>query len=91
LACDLIEPLRASVDVWVWELFRSRELRADHFSEDKGACLLGKAGRAVFYAHWSREVKPLSRWLRQRCAALARSLRGQGGGMFSDDSEDEPS
>lgn len=91
LASDLIEPLRAVVDVWVWSLFRSRDLRDDHFSQDKGACLLGKAGRAVFYAQWSREVKPLRRWLRQRCAVLVRQLRGQGAGVFSDDQEDEPS
>jgi CRISP-associated protein Cas1 len=50
LASDLIEPLRPAVDLWVWELLRSRTLREEHFSQDNGACLLGKAGRQSFYA-----------------------------------------
>jgi CRISPR-associated protein Cas1 len=92
LASDLIEPLRASVDAWVWSLVRDRSLRAEHFTFDKsgqGACLLGKAGRAVFYASWAREVKPLRRWLRRTTAALARTLRDEGALSFSQDTEDE--
>ena len=52
LASDLIEPLRAAVDEWAWDLLRERKLREDHFTSDKGACLLGKAGRDVFYGEW---------------------------------------
>jgi CRISPR-associated protein Cas1 len=90
LASDLIEPLRAEVDLWVWTLFRERTLREDHFTLDKGACLLGKAGRQAFYAAWSAQVKPLRRWLRLRCAALARVLRDEGVGLIeSEPGEDE--
>ena len=80
LASDLIEPLRPSVDLWVWELLRSRSLREDHFSTTPatGACLLGKAGRAEFYATWERSSKPLRRWLRLQTRQLARQLRSQG-------------
>ena len=52
LASDLIEPLRPALDLWVWELLRSRTLREEHFNHDKGACLLGKTGRQMFYADW---------------------------------------
>jgi len=90
LACDLIEPLRASVDLWVWELLRSRRLREEHFSFDHGACLLGKAGRSIYHAAWAQEARPLRRWLRQRAADLARHLRGEGlAWVESDPADDE--
>lgn len=78
LASDLIEPLRPAIDLWVWELLRSRTLREDHFSLDKGACLLGKAGRAIYYAEWEKQSAPWRRWLRGQCQTLARNLRQQG-------------
>ena len=50
LACDLMEPHRPGVDIWVWQLFRSETLRPEHFGRDgAGACPLGKAGRSRFY------------------------------------------
>ncbi|NRT58045.1 CRISPR-associated endonuclease Cas1 [Sphaerotilus uruguayifluvii] len=99
LASDLIEPLRAEVDAWVAALLRDRTLREDHFTLPEapgGACLLGKAGRQIFYARWAGEaVRPLRRWLRWRSAALARVLRAQGladlalGGADSGPDDDE--
>jgi CRISPR-associated protein Cas1 len=69
MACDLVEPWRPWVDLWVWRQFRDRGLRAEHFGADgAGACLLGKAGRAHFYA----EYAPLQQRLG---AALARQAR----------------
>lgn len=78
LASDLIEPLRPLADAWVWQLFRSGRLRAEHFSTDKSACLLAKAGRGHFYANWESFARLPRRWLRLRCWALARSLRSEG-------------
>ena len=78
LACDLIEPLRPAIDLWIWELLRSRTLREDHFSMDKGACLLGKAGRAIYYSEWEKNSAPWRRWLRLQCQGLARGLRQSG-------------
>lgn len=78
LASDLIEPLRPAVDAWVWSEFRNGQLRGDHFRFDKGACLLGKAGRAHFHAAWDRFAVLPRRWLRRRCALLARQLRTEG-------------
>jgi CRISPR-associated protein Cas1 len=89
LASDLIEPLRPQADLWVWERFRSRELREDHFTTDRGACLLGKAGRAAFYATWQRDARPHSRWLRAATRLLARTLREEGRGLVEPDPADE--
>lgn len=78
LACDLIEPLRPRIDAWVRGLFRERMLRVEHFKTDKGACLLGKAGRERFHAAWESYAGVPRRWLRRRCTALAAALRGCG-------------
>lgn len=90
LASDLIEPLRPAIDLWVWQLLRSETLRPDHFTTDKAACLLGKAGRAIYYVEWERAHKPWQRWLRAQCQALARALRQQGELWLADpDVEDD--
>ncbi|HMZ30734.1 MAG TPA: CRISPR-associated endonuclease Cas1, partial [Thauera aminoaromatica] len=78
LACDLIEPLRPAVDDWIWRQFNTAQLRPEHFGTDKGACLIGKAGRGHFYAGWEQFAPLPRRWLRQRCARLAAQLRAQG-------------
>jgi CRISPR-associated protein Cas1 len=66
------------VDEWIWGQFNTGQLRAEHFGSDKGACLLGKAGRGYFYAGWEQFAPLPRRWLRQRCARLARELRSEG-------------
>ena len=94
LASDLIEPLRAAVDLWVWELLRSRTLREEHFStaaQDGGACLLGKAGRSIFYADWERASKPWQRWLRTQCRLLAITLRTAGNAWLATTEGDDES
>ena len=89
LASDLIEPLRPAIDLWVWELLRNRTLREDHFAQDKGACLLGKAGRAIYYAEWEKSSAPWQRYLRSQCQTLARSLRTQGLTWLAHPDEDD--
>lgn len=74
LAADLIEPLRTHIDRWVWRLFADRDLRADDFVEDNGACLLKKEGRALFYARYETLAPPLRRLLRRYGLAVARRL-----------------
>jgi len=69
LACDLVEPFRPAVDLWVWHLFRSNTLRLEHFgTEGSGTCLLGKAGRGHFYKAWedfaARQEQALLRYAR---------------------------
>ncbi|MEI8326590.1 MAG: CRISPR-associated endonuclease Cas1, partial [Betaproteobacteria bacterium] len=90
LASDLIEPLRPALDEWVWELLRARSLREEHFTIDKGACLLGKAGREIFYAGWEKQSAPWRRWLRKRTRQLAAHLRADGLPWLQQDEDDEP-
>lgn len=89
MACDLVEPLRARIDAWIWELFRTRALRAEGFVQDKGACLLNKSGRAHFYAAWEGPAAGLRRHLRRECAVLVRVLRRRGEPMLESTDEVE--
>ncbi|MDO9225186.1 MAG: CRISPR-associated endonuclease Cas1 [Pseudomonadota bacterium] len=88
LASDLIEPLRPHLDRQVWHLFRDRILRADHFSQDKGACLLGKAGRAAFYQDYESHAAATRRLLLRQCRILAKHLKAEGEPLLSDDEEE---
>lgn len=74
LACDLVEALRPGVDAAIWELFRDRRLTAKHFRGAGGACLLGKAGRAVFYPALELALRPAERRLRRHARLLRRHL-----------------
>ena len=77
LACDLVEPWRPQVDAWVWQQFRDRELRPEHFGHDgAGACLLGKAGRAHFYAAFSIVQRRCASALRRHARLAAAALAG---------------
>jgi len=76
LACDLVEPLRPRIDLWVWDLFRERVLRPEHFSRDRdGRCLMGKAGRGAFYGAFEERMTVWSRWARLAVRDFARRLR----------------
>ncbi len=88
LASDLIEPLRPHLDRQIWHLFRDRTLREDHFSQDKSACLLGKAGRAAFYQDYETHAAATRRLLLRQCRILARHLKAEGDPLLSDDEEE---
>lgn len=75
LACDLVEPWRPALHHWVWRMFAERNLRAEHFRKNGEACLLGKAGRRLFWEAWERFAGVHRRGLRRTCRVLARSLR----------------
>lgn len=77
LASDLMEPLRPRLDLWVWQLFRSRRLRPESFGLQNGACLLGKAGRRAFYEAWEFALPDWRRGLNACCRMLKASLRTQ--------------
>jgi len=78
LASDLIEPLRPHADRWVWQLFRTRTLREEHFARDKESCLLKKSGREHFYRAYEGFSRHHRRLLRRECQVLARALRRKG-------------
>jgi len=77
LACDLVEPLRPAIDAWVWGLFRDRCLRAESFQTDRGACLLGKAGREKFYSEYQQAAHAWWRWQRAACRRLGAGLESR--------------
>jgi len=81
--------VRPQVDAWVWELFRSRLFRPEHFSLDKGACLLEKTGRARFYEHFEESLRPTSNRLRAYCRLVARDLRAHAPALPMADGEEE--
>jgi CRISPR-associated protein Cas1 len=73
LACDLMEPLRPLMDRWVWQLFKERQLRPEHFNQDIGGrCQMNKAGRQCFYGFYESQVGPARRLLRRYGYALAK-------------------
>lgn len=72
LACDLMEPLRPLMDGWVWQLFRERQLRPEHFSDDNGRCQMNKAGRQCFYAFYESQAAAARRLLRRYGHALSK-------------------
>ncbi len=78
LASDVIEPLRPHVDEWVWELFRHRTLTSQSFVKDKGAVLLGKAGRQRFYKKFEPLARGLRRILRRQLSVVARDFAARG-------------
>lgn len=80
LACDLMEPLRPLVDQWVWQMFRERTLRTEHFSDDSGRCLLNKAGRKHFYGFYESNCGAARRLLRRYGHALAKRYQMIQGG-----------
>jgi CRISPR-associated protein Cas1 len=85
LACDLVEPVRPRLEAWVWRLFRERKLRAEHFGRHGGGCLLGKAGRAVFYEEYELWSARWARHQRRICRLLVRALTGEDpGGTLQD-------
>lgn len=74
LACDLMEPLRPLIEAWVVSLFLDNELDRRHFSRQENACLLGKAGRELYYTLWHAQLPDWSRRLAHYAALLARYL-----------------
>lgn len=78
LACDIVEPLRVKVDRHLLGLFRSEKLRADNFSMVDGGCLLGKAGRACFYAEWEPLAERLRKLLAESISDVAAAVAQDG-------------
>lgn len=96
LACDLMEPLRPAADQVVAEMFRERTLRHDHFRPQDGACLIGKAGRRIFYEHieqpmerFRRRLHALARIVARTADAAARDIRVFPAGDWTSEGEME--
>lgn len=92
LACDLVETLRARADYWVIRLFNAQQLRLDHFSVDEklnGACLLGKAGGANYYAAYECQARHWRKLLRRVARRWANELMGMDAQQPCEDDDDE--
>jgi CRISPR-associated protein Cas1 len=89
LASDLIEPLRPHLDHHIWQLFRERDLREDHFTRSGDACLMGKAGRTIFYRAYEDQAAPARRMLLRQCRVLAKHLKAEGEPLLQYDDDDE--
>ena len=74
LACDVVEALRPEADRFVLKLFRAESLRTEDFSLADGACLLGKEGRARYYAEWESAAEALRRALTEAIADVAAAV-----------------
>jgi len=74
LACDLMEPLRPLADKLCLRLVSKQTLTAEHFSTTDAGCLLGKAGRARYYAAYEENARPLRSALTTEVKTLARLI-----------------
>lgn len=74
LACDLMEPLRASVEAWVVQRFRAADFDLRHFSHNAQGCQLGKQGRELYYGLWHQQLPNWSARLGRYARWLARHL-----------------
>lgn len=74
LACDLMEPLRPMVELWVIRIFLEKELDLRHFSTGKEGCRLGKQGREIYYRLWHDKLPAWSKRLGRYSAMLAKHL-----------------
>jgi CRISPR-associated protein Cas1 len=78
LACDAVEPLRVEVDRHTLMLFRTEKLRPGDFTLAEGSCLLGKAGRARFYAEWEPLAERVRKQLDETVADITSAVGSQG-------------
>lgn len=93
LACDLVEPMRPAADRLAVRLFHDRILRKDHFRMEKGACLLGKAGRQAFYESADEDLRRVRDKMRRLVGLVAKAadrVRGcsEAPGEATEDQED---
>ncbi len=80
LACDLVEPMRPAADRTAARLFHDGVLRPDHFRIEKGACLLGKAGRKAFYEGADEDVRRAGERMRRLARLVAKAADAVIGG-----------
>ncbi len=64
LACDLLEPVRPLIDLWVYQLFQQHTVRLEDFNTGE-VCLLQAAGKQRFYEAFRLAVPAFRRLLRR--------------------------
>lgn len=74
LACDLLETVRPAADRFCLQLVNRQTLTRDHFSQTNAGCLLGKAGRARYYAAYEENSEPLRSAIQHSVDDLAQTI-----------------
>ena len=74
LACDLMEPVRPLADRLCLRLVAQQTLTAEHFSTTDAGCLLGKAGRARYYAAYEDNATQLRKAIAAQVKHLAQQV-----------------
>ena len=75
LACDVIEPLRPSIDRFALRLFNTEVLRLSDFSTTAEGCFMNKAGRIKFYQQYEAETETLRKAMQDTVDALVHILK----------------
>ncbi|MFN4149170.1 MAG: CRISPR-associated endonuclease Cas1 [Rhodocyclaceae bacterium] len=74
LAADLLEALRPLADRFCLRLVKKRVLSEDDFTTSESGCLLGKAGRARYYAAYEEYSEVLRAGIQGEVEALAERI-----------------
>ena len=74
LACDLMEPLRIEVDLFVMGLFNSKQLQARDFYHTENACMLRPAARKRFQQLYEKQSKSWLRLLNRYALLMVKGL-----------------
>lgn len=74
LAADLLEALRPLADRFCLRLVKKRVLTKDDFTTNESGCLLGKAGRARYYAAYEESSEVLRAGIQGEIEALAERI-----------------
>lgn len=77
LVWDLLEIYRGDVDYWVWNLFRSRRLRAGMFTNTDDRVLLGELGRKTYYPALEEFLGQLKRPIEKVVSSLVSEIAGE--------------
>lgn len=75
LACDIIEPLRPSIDRFALRLFNTEILKPSDFSTTADGCFMGKAARVKFYQQYEAETENLRKTMQDAVDALVYILK----------------
>lgn len=76
LACDLVEPFRTEIDMFVWNLFRERIFTSRDFTqgEERPGVYLKKCGRKRFYETYEEFARNLRPKLTEEVRNLSRRI-----------------
>lgn len=78
LACDFLEPLRPSADMWALSLLSEKKLRVENFTIGEQGCLMNKEARSVFYPEYETFAMGMRECIEERARTLAKFVDSVG-------------